>query len=101
MTEIDGKQELDPEFTTLSGEEAEKAAQDVNVTKIMEKYDKESVFRVLPGFWKMTSRPYRPRIVPWTLDGPYRTTSIIPVTTVGTAKGRSIRALTSPLPGKG
>ncbi len=48
------KHAFDPEITTLSGEAAEKAAQQVDVLEIMAKYDKESVFRVLPGFWGTT-----------------------------------------------
>src|SRR3954447_70624 len=48
----------------------------------------------------MTSQPCRPRNVPSTLAGPYRATSIRPVTTVGTANGRSIRAFITALPGK-
>ncbi len=41
----------DPVFEKLDGEAAEKAAQSVDVTEIMNKYDKESVFRSLTGFW--------------------------------------------------
>ena len=41
------------------------------------------------------------RIAPSVLVGPYSTTSIRPVTTVGTAKGRSINAFITPLPGNG
>ena len=43
--------EVDPEIMELSGEAAEKAAEQVDVADIMAKYDKESVFRALSGFW--------------------------------------------------
>lgn len=38
-------------FDTLDGETAEKASLKVDIASIVAKYDKESVFRVLGGFW--------------------------------------------------
>ena len=49
MKEDDG--EHAPVFEALDGETAEKAAQQVDVVELMAKYDKESAFRVMPGFW--------------------------------------------------
>ncbi len=42
----------DSDVEKLSGAAAEKAAQEIDVSEIVAKYDKESVFRVLGGFWK-------------------------------------------------
>lgn len=42
----------EPVFDKLDGETAEKAAQEVDISEIVAKYDKEAVFRVLGGFWK-------------------------------------------------
>ena len=50
----DKNREEDPLFTDLSGEAAEKAAQTVDVAEIMAKFDKESAYRVMPGFWGTT-----------------------------------------------
>ncbi len=47
----DEKQEKEQVFETLDGATAEKAAQQVDVAEIMAKYDKESAYRVMPGFW--------------------------------------------------
>ncbi len=53
MSEVKSESVInDADVEVLDAEAAEKASQEVDVSEIMAKYDKESVFRVLGGHWK-------------------------------------------------